>query len=465
MPKGSKGTGKAGSEAIWLNGGAGNDALREAMREEIRASDDIVTNAWETYYAPLFGGVAPNRRDTPRAIKIGGVYYVYVRNEDSGNIDLWSGTSPTSLTLLQAGVVVPGPGAWDANNVWASFVTYVGGVVRLFYFGSPDYDMGLASGAAPNALIKQGAQGRVMDVTPLTMLDFGGIYDEDDSTYKCWFPSRTFPFPVYYATSPDGLSWTVHYIVFDNSDANYYEISSIDGLSVTKINGIYWMFYDGRSGGTKNLCVAASLNGVSWVKKGEITVPPLTWYRLERPWVHVSPDSLTVINDGGVARGWFSGDKNAAATPQEYIGYIENSYLPRVNPLTAMAMPRIKQVPIRIPDQRLFDIRPAAGAETIYIQSTINVSRFGKKTAYFINGMDVNADFKIYAIPDFDPYDPSIANRRQIGSTVRVPTGEQRIVALEEHYQHILASEETLAAPSSGNIYVYWHLQPLRVEI
>jgi hypothetical protein len=80
------------------------------------------------------------------------------------------------------------------------------------------------------------------------------IYNADSARYEMWFsatdgppPSGWRPFRIGFATSPDGISWTMHPDPVLEPDAGTWDESTVEGAAVIRENGQYKMWYEGWS--------------------------------------------------------------------------------------------------------------------------------------------------------------------------------------------------------------------------
>ena len=95
----------------------------------------------------------------------------------------------------------------------------------------------------------------------------------DHGVYQMWYfeVATSYYCQVGYATSVDGRNWTKHGAVLwptfpdEGHDTAY--------PSVVRVNGTYWMFYDGTpqiDGSEYRIFAATSLDGVNWTKQGVV---------------------------------------------------------------------------------------------------------------------------------------------------------------------------------------------------
>lgn len=134
----------------------------------------------------------------------------------------------------------------------------------------------------------------------------------ENGTYKMWYGGSTGTSNrIYYATSPDGSSWTKLGVVLDIGPAGSLDDTHVTFHWVMKEGSTYKMWYSGAdyavtSGGKYRIFYADSPDGVTWSKKGVVLdVGPggsadSTFAR-----------SPTIINESGTYKMWYSGRDNA----------------------------------------------------------------------------------------------------------------------------------------------------------
>ena len=108
----------------------------------------------------------------------------------------------------------------------------------------------------------------------------------DGSTYKMWYSAYDGTnYRIYYATSPDGLTWTKYdNTIPTNSDTSSTngriplgtngtgDDTNVYGVSVIKDGSTYKMWYGGHDGSTQRIYYATSPDGLTWTKYDN-TVP------------------------------------------------------------------------------------------------------------------------------------------------------------------------------------------------
>ncbi len=168
---------------------------------------------------------------------------------------------------------------------------------------------------------------------PWIVYDAGG-FGGSGVFYKIWYwdtskiygPAKS----IAYAESTDGVSWTNKQNVFGGTGVGgdwnrgsygpatvlYNSLASNSGTD--PLDYSYAMYYDGTSGGTEEIGLASSTDGISWTRYGTDPVlpngDPLDWDS-----THNYP--ATVILADGKYRMWFSGGAGAS---NRGIGYAES---------------------------------------------------------------------------------------------------------------------------------------------
>jgi len=236
----------------------------------------------------------------------------------------WSVRSGTPLQVIahigldgrqnwtKRGVVVDLGGSGDPDGLatGSPCVVYENGEYKMWYEGSdapfPTSRILYANSSDGISWTKHGV-----------VLSFGGTGEEyavhypwvimDGGVYKMWYSGYDSSGPtgtwrIFYATSPDGLSWTKHGLVVDVGPSGSYD----DALAYNPfvlLDGVYKMWYAGRHGANVRLMYATSTDGIGWTKQGVALDlgPPGS---LED--VHVS--SAYVLKEGGGYHMWYRGN-------------------------------------------------------------------------------------------------------------------------------------------------------------
>jgi len=232
------------------------------------------------------------------------------------NARIYYATSPDGLTWTKYNNTIPAnsdttstegriplgtSGKGDANNVIAPAVikdgsTYKmwysgGGSYRIYYATSPDgltwtkYNNAIPANSdttSTDGRIPLGTSGKGDDGTASV-----AVVIKDGSTYKMWYAgydgSNIYNF---YATSPDGLTWTK----YNNTIPANSDTTSTDGRiplgtagkadadrstypAVIKDGLIYRMWYSAYNGGNRRILYATSPDGLTWTKYNN-SIPP-----------------------------------------------------------------------------------------------------------------------------------------------------------------------------------------------
>lgn len=152
---------------------------------------------------------------------------------------------------------------------------------------------------------------------------YGTVYDNsviiEDGLFKMWYSWRPTN-NIAYATSKDGIQWTLPRVVLTFDPDSDWEISEVSRPSVLKKDGFYHMWYVGHIwGGDKcisSIGYARSRDGIHWDKRTE---PVL---KADLPWEHQSVWCPHVIwdEDEEIFKMWFSGGATFMAEANA-IGY------------------------------------------------------------------------------------------------------------------------------------------------
>ena len=231
-------------------------------------------------------------------------------------------------------------GEWDDQGISMPVVISDGDTLRMWYGGgglSPDeWDLGYAVSVDginwtrfPNPVLQRGSAGE----WNADVLATGGAMKEE-GIYKMWFTGGTGSVSpanqntktsIGYATSTDGLDWTIYDDpttttapyefsdpVIEHGASGEWDSNETLSSSVIKTATAYQLWYSGWiAGSSQNIGYATSLNGIEWVKHTNNPVfnAPGTWTNLL-----VFP---SVLLDNNEYRMWFQGWQGGTAS----IGY------------------------------------------------------------------------------------------------------------------------------------------------
>ncbi len=207
-----------------------------------------------------------------------------------------------------------------------------GSTGRIYYATSSDgltwtkYDNTIPSSSnttSTNGRIPLGTSGRG-DSSGLAK----GSVIKDGSTYKMWYAgSDGSNLRIYYATSPDGLTWTKYdNTIPSNSNTTSTngriplgtsgrgDSSSVTNPHVIKDGSIYKMWYQGSDGSSARIFQATSPDGLNWTKTDN-TIPTSSNQVSTNGRIALgisSGDSVSVfdphvIKDGSTYKMWYSG--------------------------------------------------------------------------------------------------------------------------------------------------------------
>ncbi|MEI8083039.1 MAG: hypothetical protein WCI74_14475, partial [Actinomycetes bacterium] len=214
---------------------------------------------------------------------------------------------------------------------------------RIFYASSPDgYTWTKLTNGFEAANNNTGTMGRI----PLGLAGKGDSTGtlwpcviKDNGVYKMWYSGNNGNYRIYYATSPDGLTWTK----YNNSVPTSNDVTGIQGqvpLGATAARGdvthvrspcvvkqgmTYLMWYVGfSSNSTQRIYEATSLDGLTWTKKDNTVPAPSdttsTAGRIPLGSVGQGDDTHTYspscVDEGRSLRFWYSGTR--ASTGRVY---------------------------------------------------------------------------------------------------------------------------------------------------
>jgi len=159
------------------------------------------------------------------------------------------------------------PGDPDDTQVSAPFVMYTGGEYKMWYVGDP--------GSSPTSYIMfANSTDGVTWTKHGTVLSPSGLQEQgvhypgvilDGSTYKMWYGgSDGTYYRIFYATSPDGLSWTRQGLALDLGPPGAMDDSSVFAPFVLREGSTYKMWYTGGDGSNNRVMYVESNDGINW---------------------------------------------------------------------------------------------------------------------------------------------------------------------------------------------------------
>ncbi len=313
-------------------------------------------------------------------IKDGNEYKMWYTGSDGTNYTIFYATSPDGKVWTKYDNSIEAPsnttgtngriplglaGSGDDDYVMNPSVILDNGTYKMWYSG---YDGGAGGyriyyATSPDGLTWTKYNNSIPDNSDTTSTDgripkgTSGMGDDyfayapsvikDGSTYKMWYTGynqSAARYAVYYATSPDGLTWTK----YDNTYLSENNTTGTNGRlpvgtnnkaddvgaynpAVIKDGDVYKMWYQAYDGSNNRIAYAYSSDGLTWTKqnndvpttnnfKGNDGRVPLT---IEQQYGGSSHMFLpAVIKDGDVYKMWLSSYEARGAV---YVDYLEAS--------------------------------------------------------------------------------------------------------------------------------------------
>ena len=285
-------------------------------------------------------------------------------------------------------VLSPQAGEWDYPHCNYLHVVVDGDTLRMWYGGGSMIQLGMRIGYAtsvdgihwnryPQPVIEPNAAWNKDGVVP------GGVIKED-SIFKMWFgggvgtagyPSLTSKWKTGYATSSDGIHWTLFDDpVVSNGRSTDFDANEVLNACVIRSDSIYDMWYFGHNSGNRKGAIgyASSSDGINWTKYPKN--PVISSASLQFPWAENYYDP-SVYFDGEIFHMWFTGwdhnsqliaigyatsdtgqykgivDKLLVQVPEEY--KLSQNYPNPFNPSTTICYSIPNPCPVRL---KIYDI-------------------------------------------------------------------------------------------------------------
>ncbi|MFQ6127711.1 MAG: OmpL47-type beta-barrel domain-containing protein [Thermoplasmata archaeon] len=188
-----------------------------------------------------------------------------------------------SISWIKEGVNIPlGGGGGDDAHMVSPRVLYEGGIYKMWYSGATGlgqtYKIFYATSPDGSTWTKQGV---VLDVgSPGQLDDQKTCYHyvlKEGNVYKMWYSGADDPisfggkYRIFYATSTNGTTWTKHGLVLDVGASGSTDERLVRSPVVVNESGSYKMWYSGMdNSNTDRIHYATSPDGVNWTKKGVV---------------------------------------------------------------------------------------------------------------------------------------------------------------------------------------------------
>ena len=200
---------------------------------------------------------------TQAAVPVLNRYIRYATSVDGENWDLM-------------GIVI-GPNATLEDRVYAATVIEDGGMYKMWYVGDdrdPPWGSYIFYATSPDGYTWT-RQGLVLPMA------FEGTYDsvgasfpnvlKDGGVYKMWYAGYdNVHYRILYATSSDGQSWTYQNLAIDvgSNPSDYDYVWAFEPAVVKDANGMYHIWYSSFNGTHFCILNATSPDGATWTKQG-----------------------------------------------------------------------------------------------------------------------------------------------------------------------------------------------------
>ncbi len=191
-------------------------------------------------------------------------------------------SSPVTWHLYAANPVLrPTRGGWEDGSVNRPSVIKVGSQYRMYYDAQRWTPSAIGVATSADGITWQKRD----DLNPVLSVDnWGGagvgspFVMKDGDTYKMWFDAAGWasgPTSIGYATSADGMAWTIQSPRIFTASQFGWDGSSVGNASVFKDETGYKMYYSGKSY-TSQIGVATSPDGITWTRYISNPVVPIT---------------------------------------------------------------------------------------------------------------------------------------------------------------------------------------------
>jgi len=230
---------------------------------------DVSTKTWE---AAVVG--------RPSVIYDGSSFMMWYHGETVAGVDsIGLATSTDGISwsrYLGNPVLKPGSG-WDANSVLEPWVIFQAGQYKMWYTGQTMSNGQVTAQAIGYASSSDGIHWTEYSGNPVLAAGPHGAWDDRGAWLPVVVPTGS-SYVMYYrgitgdlgqtgmATSSDGVHWTKGSVISIPRGASGWDSYIQRVTSVTKVGGVYTMWYDGRKGSNaiSEIGCANSTEGISW---------------------------------------------------------------------------------------------------------------------------------------------------------------------------------------------------------
>lgn len=214
-----------------------------------------------------------------------------------------------------ANPIISATKTWEGLHIANPMVLFHDGVYKMWYGGSIAQIAKIGYAYSLNGITNwQKLDGPIITSSPSEGYDEKEIghpfiiYSED-KRFEMWFVASSYRWAsgpdrsrLRYATSTDGINWTVYPNYILTGTTGTWDSGGISrGVSVIRENGIYKMWYTGTDNGNNwKIGFATSPNGISWTKyPSPVILPTESWEKtmLSYPFI---------IFDEAVYKMWYT---------------------------------------------------------------------------------------------------------------------------------------------------------------
>ncbi|MCJ2556744.1 MAG: PKD domain-containing protein [Candidatus Thermoplasmatota archaeon] len=217
---------------------------------------------------------------SPRILKEGGLYKMWYSGSDGPHYRILYATSADGISWAKHGMVldIGAPGEADDTHIAYHWVLKEGSTYKMWYSGLDEYTpyggiYRIFYATSPDG-ISWTKHGVILDADPPGgaghPLTHRPCILNDGGSYKMWYSGRDQAGTrrILYATSSDGTSWTKHGVVFDVGPPGGLEQTGVTTPFVVNLAGQYVMWYAGLNGSEARIFLATSQDGLSWTREG-----------------------------------------------------------------------------------------------------------------------------------------------------------------------------------------------------
>jgi len=237
---------------------------------------------------------------------------------DRGSIGYATSTDGVNWTPHDSEPVIPlgFAGSYDSWHAHRPTVFLDDGVYKMYYAGD-SYGQNYTCYATSTDGVNWTSGGMIIDWVTVfgtssgwARYTYAGSVRKEDGLYRMWFSTGYPNSYIGYATSADGINWSIHDQVLGRGEPGSWDGEYVRDPDVLLIGDTYHMFYSGYGEEDRfQVGMATSADGITWTKS---TDNPILRYGASGTWEDNSIQGKSVLAGDDVLRMWYDAHDGSA---------------------------------------------------------------------------------------------------------------------------------------------------------